>query len=166
MSKLTPRKVNAFTFLHLPSAWWSGVRCTKIYNEKCQVKVTHNWFNKNPFKSLYFAVQSMAAELTTGALIMFYVQRYDIKFSMLVVENTSEFNKKATGTIKFSCCQGNEIKEVIKKAMKTNEPQTIWIESIGRNQVGEQVSKFKFKWSLKCKSVKKEKTLLRASAAL
>ncbi len=108
----------------------------------------------------------MAAELTTGALIMFYVQRYGIKLSMLVVENTSEFNKKATGTIKFSCCQGLAIKAAIKEAMRTDEPQTIWIEAIGRNQVGEQVSKFSFKWSLKCKSVNKEKPLLRASAAL
>ena len=130
------------------------------------VKVTHNWFNKNPFRSLYFAVQSMAAELTTGALIMFYVQRYNIKLSMLVIENKSTFSKKATGKIKFSCCQGLEIKKAIKTMMETDEPQVIWVNTVGRNQVGEEVSRFSFKWSLKLKSPKQEKTLLRASAAI
>ena len=127
------------------------MRCKKIYAEKCVVCVKHNWFNKNPFRSLYFAVQAMAAELSTGALVMYYIQRYDIKLSMLVVENEAVFKKKATGSISFSCIEGNQIKLAVKEAVKTKNPQTIWVESVGRNQVGEEVSRFKFKWSLKLK---------------
>lgn len=154
MKKITPRKINAYTFFSLPSCWWSGVRCSKIYSEKCVVKVRHNWFNKNPFKSLYFAVQSMAAELSTGALIMFYIKRYDINLSMLVITNEATFSKKAIGMIKFACSDGKMIKDAIKKVMATKEPQTIWMTSVGRNQVGEEVSSFRFEWSLKLKSKK------------
>ncbi|MGB5981883.1 MAG: DUF4442 domain-containing protein [Nonlabens sp.] len=143
--------MNTFTFFNLPSCWWSGVRCKKIYAEKCDVTVKHNWFNKNPFNSLYFAVQAMAAELTTGALVMFYIKRYDIKLSMLVVENDSIFIKKATGVIRFTCNEGEQIKQAVKSARKTGDPQTIWVESIGRNQTGEEVSRFRFKWSLRLK---------------
>ena len=32
--------------------------------------VKHRWINQNPFNSMYFAVQAMAAELSTGALVM------------------------------------------------------------------------------------------------
>jgi hypothetical protein len=34
------------------------------------VSVKHRWINQNPFNSMYFAVQAMAAELATGALVM------------------------------------------------------------------------------------------------
>lgn len=93
----------------------------------------------------------MAAELTTGALVMFYIKRYDIKLSMLVVETDAVFTKKATGLIRFTCNQGQMIKQAVKSALKTGDPQTIWVESIGRNQVGEEVSRFRFKWSLRLK---------------
>lgn len=58
------RNLNRFLFFKLPSAWWTGVRVTEIVNTKCEVCVTHKWFNQNPFNSMYFAVQAMAAELT------------------------------------------------------------------------------------------------------
>ena len=32
--------------------------------------VTHKWINQNPFKSLYWATQGMAAELGNGILMM------------------------------------------------------------------------------------------------
>jgi hypothetical protein len=36
----------------------------------------HRWINQNPFNSMYFAVQAMAAELATGALVMFQIQKW------------------------------------------------------------------------------------------
>jgi len=37
--------------------------------------VKHRWLNQNPFNSMYFAVQAMAAELTTGALVMYQIKK-------------------------------------------------------------------------------------------
>jgi hypothetical protein len=65
--EFTPAKLNLFTFFKLPSAFWSGVRVKSISPEVCEVTVKHRWFNQNPFNSMYFAVQAMAAEFTTGA---------------------------------------------------------------------------------------------------
>ena len=68
--RLTPAKMNVFLFVKLPAAFWSGVRVKTISPEKCVATVKHRWFNQNPFNSRYFAVQAMAAVLTTGALVM------------------------------------------------------------------------------------------------
>ena len=57
----TPSKLNSFLFLKLPSAFICGVRVKKISADKCIVTVKHKWINQNPFKSMYFAVQAMAA---------------------------------------------------------------------------------------------------------
>jgi len=109
------KNLNRFLFFKLPSAWWSGVRATKIEENICEVSVTHKWINQNPFRSMYFAVQAMAAELTTGALVMRSIKESNQKISMLVAENKATFSKKATGKIKFLCSDGAKIKEAIEK---------------------------------------------------
>jgi len=149
--EFSPSKLNTFLFLKLPSAFWSGVRVKSISADQCIVTVKHRWFNQNPFNSMYFAVQAMAAELTTGALVMMQIKRSGKKISMLVANNNGNFTKKATGRITFICKDGNLIQEAIQKTIGTAEGQTVWMKSIGQNEKGEQVSEMNFEWSIKLK---------------
>ncbi|GAQ49387.1 hypothetical protein FPK15_contig00037-0011 [Flavobacterium psychrophilum] len=71
--------LNKFLFFKLPAAFWSGVRAKSITQTQCVVTVKHRWANQNPFKSMYFAVQAMAAELTTGAMVMLHIQKKQTK---------------------------------------------------------------------------------------
>ena len=148
----SPAKLNTFLFLKLPSAFWCGVRVKSISEEQCVVTVKHRWFNQNPFKSMYFAVQAMAAELTTGALVMMQIRNSGRNISMLVANNNGNFSKKATGRITFTCNDGHLIEVAIKKTIATGEGQTIWMKSIGVNEKGEQVSELNFEWSIKLKA--------------
>ncbi|WP_405296641.1 DUF4442 domain-containing protein [Algibacter sp. Ld11] len=149
---LTPRKLNAYTMFKLPAAYFCGVRTKHIDNDKCLVTVKHKWINQNPFKSMFWAVQGMAAEFSTGALMIGKIQDSGKRVSMLVTSQTASFTKKATGRIIFSCKDGHLIDEALKKAIATGEGQTLWMESIGLNQDGVAVSTFKFEWSIKVKS--------------
>jgi hypothetical protein len=74
LMKILPSKLNTFLMLKLPSAWISGVRVKKISKSECEVGVKHRWINQNPFNSMYFAVQAMAAEMSTGALVMLHIK--------------------------------------------------------------------------------------------
>ena len=150
--EFSPAKLNIFLFLKLPSAFWCGVRVLAISKEQCVVTVKHRWFNQNPFNSMYFAVQAMAAELTTGALVMMQIKLSKKKISMLVANNNGNFTKKATGRIMFTCNDGHVIEKAIQKTIATGEGQTIWMKSTGINEKGEQVSEMKFEWSIKLKS--------------
>lgn len=145
------KNLNRFLFFKLPSAWWSGVRVTEIEGAKCEVCVTHKWFNQNPFRSMYFAVQAMAAELSTGALVMKDIKESGQKISMLVAQNKASFSKKATGKIKFTCLDGAKIKAAIEKTIETGEGQVFWLDSQGVNSDGVEVSKFSFEWTVKIK---------------
>lgn len=149
--KFTPSKLNTFLIFKLPSAYLTGVRVKSITDKACLVTVKHRWINQNPFKSMYFAVQAMAAELSTGALVMAQIQKNQAKISMLVLSNKSSFTKKATGRISFHCEDGDKIAQVIQKAIETKEGQTCWMKSIGFNQDGEQVSEFEFEWTIMVK---------------
>lgn len=143
--------LNKFLFFKLPSAFWSGVRAKSITETQCVVTVKHRWINQNPFKSMYFAVQAMAAELATGALVLSQIRDSKKNISMLVANSKSNFTKKAVGRITFTCNDGLLIENAIKQAIATNEGQTIWMKSIGIDQKGDQVSEFDFEWSVRVK---------------
>jgi hypothetical protein len=100
---------------------------------------------------MFWAVQGMAAELTTGALVMSKIRESGKNISMLVANNNASFMKKATGRITFECVDGNLVNEAINKAIATGEGQTIWMKSIGKNSEGVEVSCFNFEWTLKVK---------------
>ncbi|MGH1540286.1 MAG: DUF4442 domain-containing protein [Arenicella sp.] len=150
--KLSPKKINLFAMLNLPSAWSCGVRVKSLSDDSCTVTVKHRWINKNPFKSMYFAVQAMAAELSTGALVIGHIRETGHKISMLVANNNSSFSKKATGRINFICEDGQQIADAIQKTIETGEGQTAWMKSVGINEQGVIVSTFNFEWTVKIKS--------------
>ncbi|RLJ64473.1 uncharacterized protein DUF4442 [Lacinutrix venerupis] len=152
--KLTPSKINTFNFFKLPSVFFTGVRVKTIDNNACTVKVKHRWINQNPFKSMFWAVQGMAAELTTGALVLAKIRSSGKNISMLVSNNNATFTKKATGKITFTCKDGHLIDEALKQTIATGEGQTLWMQSIGTNQDGVIVSTFNFEWSVKVKNKK------------
>lgn len=149
---LTPRQVNSFTFLKLPAAWWTGVRVKSLSSTQCITTVKHRWFNQNPFKSMFWAVQGMAAELSTGALVMDAIRESGKPVSMLVANNKATFSKKATGRITFQCYDGLDIKRAIMKAVDTGDGQTCWMRSRGVNTEGVEVSVFEFEWTVKLKN--------------
>jgi hypothetical protein len=147
--ELTVSKLNRFLFFKLPAAFICGVRVKYINKEKCVTTVKHRWINQNPFNSMYFAVQAMAAEMTTGALVIDKIQQSGKKISMLVASNKSNFSKKATGRITFVCQDGHLIEEAIQKTIANGEGQTFWMKSIGTNEEGVQVSEMNFEWSIR-----------------
>ena len=148
---ITASKLNRFLLFQLPSAFFCGVRVQTIDANQCVVSVKHRWINQNPFQSMYFAVQAMGAELSTGALVMYHIQKSGRKISMLVANNKSNFTKKATGRITFTCNDGHLIEAAIQNTIATGEGQTFWMKSIGMNEQGIQVSEMDFEWSIRLK---------------
>ena len=149
---ITASKLNRFLLFQLPSAFFCGVRVQTIDANQCVVSVKHRWINQNPFQSMYFAVQAMGAELSTGALVMYHIQKSGRNITMLVANNKGNFTKKATGRITFTCNDGHLIEAAIQNTIATGEGQTFWMKSIGMNEQGIQVSEMDFEWSIKIKS--------------
>ena len=148
---ITPKRINRFMFFKLPLAYLGGVRVVSIEKETAIVNITHKWINQNPFKSMFWAAQGMAAEMSTGVLVMQEIEKSNRKVSMLVVHQESDFFKKATGKILFTCNGGNKIREAIEASIETGEGQVIILKSEGVNEDGVVISNFQFQWSLKVK---------------
>ena len=144
-------QLHLFLFLKIPISWIAGVRLKEMNDEICITKVKFGWLNQNPFNSMFWAVQGMAAEFSTGFLCAEKIRKSGKKISMLVVHNQAEFTKKAMGRVTFSCLQGKELDAVLQKAIETGEGQTLTMFSEGKDQKGDLVSKFAFTWSFKVK---------------
>jgi hypothetical protein len=149
--KLSPSKINTFLLFKLPSAYFTGVRVKTISESTCTTTVKYKWINQNPFNSMFWAVQGMAAELSTGAMVMAAIKGSNKNISMLVANNKATFSKKAKGRITFTCSDGQLIKNAIDKAITSGEGQTCWMKAEGRNSEGDLVSTFEFEWTIKVK---------------
>lgn len=144
---MKPSKINNYLLLKLPLARIAGVKLTYCKREEAQTRVKYRWLNQNPFKSMFWAVQGMAAELSTGVLCMSKIRNSENAISMLVRDMKGKFTKKAVGKIKFTCTQGLEVEEIIEKVIHTGKIQTIEMKSVGIDEKGDQVSVFYFTWS-------------------
>jgi hypothetical protein len=147
----SPFKFRWMLLTRLPAAWIAGIRLRQIDNNGCTVYVRHQWINQNPFRSMYFAVLSMAGEMSTGLPFLAAIYKRPKPVSMLVVGMQAEFYKKAVGTISFACQDGAAIFSAVDKTLETGEGQTVVCTAIGSNEGGEQVAKFVITWSVKAK---------------
>lgn len=144
-------RFSKFLWFKLPIAKIAGLKLMYFDGEKSEISVKLGWLNQNPFKSMFWAVQGMAAELSTGILCIDKIQKSGQKISMLVVGLEANFTKKAVGKIIFTCEQGKELDEILKKAIETKEGQILKMRSVGTDEKGDQVAEFFFTWSFKVK---------------
>jgi hypothetical protein len=144
-------KFKLFTLSKLPMAFFSGLKVINLEPNTAAVSVRFKWINQNPFQSIYFAVLSMAAELSTGVLAFAQIYKRKPNISMLVVKLEAEFYKKAVGKIVFTCNNGNEAIKAIEETIQTKQGVTVACTSIGKDEQGVEVAKFIFTWSFKSK---------------
>lgn len=138
----------------LPMGILAGLRVKHIDAQSCQVAVPYRWLNTNPFKSTYFAVLAMAAEMSTGMMSLMATYKSNPSVSMLVTHIEADFTKKATGLTTFTCADGDKIFKAVDEAVITGEGVDLQTECIGRNSKGEEECRFRVTWSFKMRSSK------------
>src|SRR4051812_48500428 len=90
--QVTNRLIFTFWLLaKLPAAFFCGVRLRSIDAHRCVTSVPYGWRSQNPFQSTYFAAQAMAAEMSTGALVLLAGEDAGVPFSTLIVDVRATF---------------------------------------------------------------------------
>jgi hypothetical protein len=156
MTKFQKLVNNSFLFRiyllkSLPMAFIAGVKVKKLDHIEAITTIKFGWLTQNPFRSMYFACQAMAAEMSTGLLVLNYVYGAQPSISMLIVKNQAQYFKKATGKITFTCDDGNHISKIIDQTKNTGEGYIVDLKSLGKDEFGEIVSEFIFTWSIRAK---------------
>ena len=139
----------AVSIAKLPLAFITGLKIEKCRADECVTSVRLKHLNKNPFGSTYFAVLSMAAELSTGALALTAVEGIHPSVALILTNMKADFIKKAIGRTTFTCSEGKKLFNAVNVAVATQEPRVQTVSTSGCDINGEMVARFEFTWSFK-----------------
>lgn len=140
---------NLFLLIKLPLAWVAGCRVERINMEGCQISMPFGWRNQNPFQSIYFAAQSMSAEMSTGMLCLLAIEHSGESVAMLVSDSKAQFTKKANAKVTFTCNDGQKMFDAVSETCRTGEPVLVEMKTVGVMDNGLEVSNFSFTWTVK-----------------
>jgi len=136
----------------IPIAWIAGVRFESFDRDTYQTSVELDFLNQNPFGSMFWAVEGMAAEFAGGMMLVHKIEASGKNMSSLVIKSEITFSKKAVGKIIFTCKDGKKIDKEIQRAIEKNEPRTFDLTSVGTDESGDIVAEFVFTWSIKLRN--------------
>ena len=144
---ISPFRFMMWTFWKFPASRFSGLRMEKLDSESCVISIPGGWRSQNPFNSMYWAVQGMGAELSTGGYPLALVKSMPEKTRTLVAGQEAKFTKKARGKITFTSEDGGLARSAIEESMNTGKPVNVDLTSVGRDSNGDIVSEWVFKWN-------------------
>lgn len=101
---------------------------------------------------MYFAVQSMAAELSTAAFCLLAVQGHQPSIAFIIVDLKASFIKKATDRVFFTCEDGQKAFDAVEKCIHEKNAQQVTFKTVGKMKNGAVVAEFEFTWSFKQRS--------------
>jgi len=146
----SPWRFPLFLWWKLPAAAFMGVRVKHCDAQQAVVRLPYGWRSQNPFRSIYFAAQCAAAEMSTGLLALAALEGR-APASMLVVRLEAEFLKKAADTLLFTCDQGDAVAQTVEKALESGEAQTLRVLSVGTLPDGTEAARMWITWSFRKK---------------
>ncbi len=149
---LSPFKQKLFYLKSLPMGLISGIRLVQLDEDRAVSEVPFRWRNKNPFNSMYFAVQSMAAELSTAAPVMLALKDFDADVALIIVDLKVDFVKKAQSKTTFTCTEYKRIYETIARLKQAEDTAAITVKTTGRDADNNEVATFYFTWSFRRRS--------------
>ncbi|HZR09330.1 MAG TPA: DUF4442 domain-containing protein [Myxococcales bacterium] len=144
-----PFAIRALLWSKLPLAAFAGLRVRRLDENGAEVTLPAGWKTQNPFGSTYFAAQAMAAEMSTGAPALWFIEQSGANVASLVTGISARFNKKATSKARFVFAGGKEMRAAIDQAVKSGEPVVFTARSIGTQGDGTQIAEFAVEWSFR-----------------
>ncbi len=135
----------------LPLAAFAGLRVRRLDEAGAEVSLPAGWKTQNPFGSTYFAAQAMAAEMSTGAPALWFIEQSGAKVSSLVTAISAKFTRRAVSEARFVFSDGATMRAAIEQTVRTGEPVVFQARSVGTQRDGTQIAEFTVEWSFKKK---------------
>jgi len=139
--------MRAIFALKMPAAAFTGLRIDAVSSEQTVVSVPGGWRTQNPYGTMYWAVQGMAAELSTGIVPTCISRSMSMKLRMFVVGTEAHFGRKAYGRCTFTCTDTHKVTEAIEQSLTSGASVNCDLTATGTDSSGETVSEWVFKWN-------------------
>jgi hypothetical protein len=149
---LNPLYFKAYLLYRLPLAAWSGLRLVRLDEAGCVVRLPGGWRTRNPFGSTYFAAQTMAAEMSTGAVAMALVRATAPSLAFILREIRCVFARRIEGASTYAFADVAGMRAAIARALASGESESFVARVKGSSRPDETASEFEVTWSFKRRS--------------
>jgi len=146
---LRPWNFRLYLWARLPLAACAGLSLRRLDATGCTVALPGGWRTRNPFRSMYFAAQAMAAEMSTGAPAMMLAEGASASVSMLVREVRGVFTRRVLGAAEFVFDDLAGMRDAVDRAVASGESESYVARSLGHAGDGVTASEFEITWSFK-----------------
>ncbi|HAZ12592.1 MAG: DUF4442 domain-containing protein [Bdellovibrionales bacterium GWA2_49_15] len=145
--------LRSFSLFNVPMLFFIGPRVVELTETTAIIEIPLNYRTKNHLGAMYFGVLAAGADCAGGVAAMKMIYESGQPVSLVFKNFSAEFLKRAHGNVRFVCTQGEEIKELIQKAIATQERQELplKIEAFCPGKFVEPVARFVLTLSVKLK---------------
>lgn len=147
----TPALFRTALLAKLPLFLFTGAKVSELDLNRCEVTLPFGWINKNPFGSMYFASIMMCGEATTGGLVMLQDENRPEDFSTIVKSISGDFHRAAYSDMTFVCERGDLVREMLDRAVGSEDRVEGTFEVHGRDQEGNHCATVEVTWSVRAK---------------
>jgi len=140
-----------FGFLKIPMLFFLGPSVVELSDIKTVVKIPLGLRSKNHLGSMYFGALAAGADCAGGLMAMKLIELSGHNVSLVFKDFYAKFGKRAHGDVLFTCTQGVEVAELVKKAIASREREELTMNILATcpSQGEEMVAEFKLTLSLK-----------------
>ncbi len=146
--------LQAFGMFKIPLLFFCSPKVLQLDNNKCVIKIPLNFRTKNHLGSMYFGVLACGADCAGGLSAMKQILLSGHPINLVFKDFKGSFHKRPHEDVYFTCEQGEEINQLIKKVIDSKERQnmTVKITATAPKQFpSEPVAEFELTLSLKLK---------------
>ncbi len=140
-----------FGLTKIPLLFYVKPSVVEKSEKRVVIKIPLSRRSKNHHGSMYFAALAMGADVSVGLLAVELINRQEKKISFIFNDFNAEFYRRATADVFFSCDQGSEIAQLVKKARSSKERVEMTLIAVATvpAENDEPVARFRLTLSLK-----------------
>jgi acyl-coenzyme A thioesterase PaaI-like protein len=144
--------LRAFGFFKIPLLFFLRPSVVELSGERCVVRIPLGRRSRNHLGSMYFGALAAGADCAGGLMAMRMIRDGGGRVSLVFKDFQAEFLKRPESDVLFTCDQGLEIAELVRKATDSEERQNlpVRITATCPDKLGDEpVAKFTLTLSLK-----------------
>lgn len=113
--------LRAFGALKVPLILYCMPQVQRVDQDACVIAVPLTWRTRNHYKSMYFGVLAIGADMTAGLLAMNLTQNSDKAVGLLFKDFKADFHKRAMGDVVFRCDDGALVRQMVDRVLASPE---------------------------------------------
>jgi acyl-coenzyme A thioesterase PaaI-like protein len=152
--------VRVFGWFQVPLIGYLRPRVIEVSDRRVRVLLPLRWRTRNHLGSMYFGALAAGADIAGGLIAMRSILRRGARVDLVFQTFQAEFLRRAQGDVEFVCEQGEAIAELVERAIRSGERESLEVQVVARLVAGprtssgdvletEPVARFRLRLSLK-----------------